>query len=172
VPEKTYAVTVGGHEYRVRVSSAGEEFRVTLDDRPEVGAELAEAAGRGRFSLLLGHESHAALVESGPDGTRVWLEGEPYDVQVLDERLRSLGAGGGASSVAKDRLFKTPMPGLVVEVGVAAGEPVTKGQPLVSLESMKMRNDLKSPHDGTVEEVLVVAGQTVAKGEVLLSFED
>ena len=65
----------------------------------------------------------------------------------------------------------TPMPGMIVALAVAAGDQVVKGQALLTLEAMKMRNDLKSPRDGRVKEVKVAPGQTVAKGDVLVVFE-
>jgi propionyl-CoA carboxylase alpha chain len=60
-----------------------------------------------------------------------------------------------------------PMPGAVVRVLVEAGDTVTKGQPLVVLEAMKMEHTVASPADGTVSEVRVTAGQQVDAGSVL-----
>ena len=60
------------------------------------------------------------------------------------------------------------MPGAVVRVLVEAGATVTKGEPLVVLEAMKMEHTVASPADGTVSEVRVTAGQQVDAGAVLV----
>jgi biotin carboxyl carrier protein len=60
-----------------------------------------------------------------------------------------------------------PMPGTVVRVLVATGDAVTKGQPLVVLEAMKMEHTVHSPADGVVTEVRAQGGQQVDAGSVL-----
>ena len=63
------------------------------------------------------------------------------------------------------------MPGRVVAVQVAAGERVAKGQPLLSVEAMKMEHVLSAPFDGVVAELNVQAGQQVAEGATLVRLE-
>ncbi|WP_246804706.1 biotin/lipoyl-containing protein [Desulfosarcina cetonica] len=63
------------------------------------------------------------------------------------------------------------MPGLVVEVNVQPGDRVFKGQPLLSIESMKMETAVASPVDGVVDAVRVTAGETVDTGAELISFQ-
>jgi biotin carboxyl carrier protein len=55
----------------------------------------------------------------------------------------------------------------VTAVGVKAGEQVSKGQPLLTLEAMKMEHGLAAPFDGTVEEVSVEVGAQVSEGALL-----
>jgi biotin carboxyl carrier protein len=52
---------------------------------------------------------------------------------------------------------------------VVVGDEVSRGQPLVILEAMKMQNEIAAPADGTVEAVFVRAGQAVASGAKLLA---
>ena len=65
-----------------------------------------------------------------------------------------------------------PMPGKVLSVQVNRGDRVSRGQTLVILEAMKMKNSIKSPYDGVVMEILVRAEQTVAYGDLLLQLEE
>jgi propionyl-CoA carboxylase alpha chain len=60
-----------------------------------------------------------------------------------------------------------PMPGTVVRVLVEAGATVTKGQPLIVLEAMKMEHTVTSPADGVVADVRLAPGQQVDAGAVL-----
>ncbi len=65
-----------------------------------------------------------------------------------------------------------PMPGVVLEVRVAAGDPVSAGQTLIVLEAMKMEHHVNAPAEGAVAEVLVSAGQQVEAGAPLLVMAD
>lgn len=65
-----------------------------------------------------------------------------------------------------------PMPGTVLDVQVAPGDKVTKGQTLVILEAMKMEHHLTAPIDGTVAEVRVEVGTQVDNGALVVVFED
>jgi propionyl-CoA carboxylase alpha chain len=60
--------------------------------------------------------------------------------------------------------------GRVVDIKVSAGDQVSKGQPLVILEAMKMENILTAPRDGIVEKILHKTGDNVSTGEVIINF--
>lgn len=57
-----------------------------------------------------------------------------------------------------------PMPGKVIAVAVTVGQTVKKGDLLLTLEAMKMENEIFAQADAVVSEVLVEAGQTVPAG--------
>jgi 3-methylcrotonyl-CoA carboxylase alpha subunit len=63
-----------------------------------------------------------------------------------------------------------PMNGTVVSVLVKSGEKVSKDQPLVIMEAMKMEHTIKAPNDGMVNEVFFDTGDMVDGGAELLSF--
>ncbi|MFP4361519.1 MAG: biotin/lipoyl-containing protein, partial [Alphaproteobacteria bacterium] len=65
----------------------------------------------------------------------------------------------------------SPLAGTVVEVHVKAGDPVTQGQPVVTLEAMKMNTSVTASRSGTVKNVAVQAGESVAEGQLLLSID-
>ncbi|MFJ6003358.1 urea carboxylase [Arthrobacter sp. NPDC092385] len=65
-------------------------------------------------------------------------------------------------------LVSSPFAASVWKVDVAAGDAVVKGQPLVSLEAMKMETVLSAPCDGLVLQVLPLAGSQVVAGEALV----
>jgi acetyl-CoA/propionyl-CoA carboxylase biotin carboxyl carrier protein len=73
-------------------------------------------------------------------------------------------AGGSADLVA-------PMPGAVIEVHVAAGDAVAAGDPVVTLEAMKMEHVVAAPSPGRVLGVDVAAGDQVTRGQVLATIE-
>lgn len=73
--------------------------------------------------------------------------------------------------VGDGQYVRAPMPGTIVLVNSKAGDTVKRGDTLLSLEAMKMKNAIKSPFDGVIKEVHVSGGQKVAYNDVLVSFE-
>lgn len=63
------------------------------------------------------------------------------------------------------------IPGTITKVYVKAGQKVRKGDKLVILEAMKMKNRVLAPLDGHVAEVLVKEGERVTKGQALVFIE-
>jgi biotin carboxyl carrier protein len=87
----------------------------------------------------------------------------------IDEILKSMGLENALTPKISD--MKAPMPGLVLQVLVNAGDTVNKGDKILVLEAMKMENAIKSPTDGIVNGVLVSQGMAVDKNQVLITFK-
>jgi biotin carboxyl carrier protein len=66
---------------------------------------------------------------------------------------------------------KITMPGRIVQVLAAAGDPVQEGQPVLVLEAMKMQNEIKSPRPGRISRIHFSAGDYVEAGSILFSVE-
>ena len=62
-----------------------------------------------------------------------------------------------------------PLSGSILEIKVKPGELVKFGQVLLTLEALKMENEIVAPQDGTVKEIFVQKGSMVNVGDVLLS---
>jgi pyruvate carboxylase len=60
------------------------------------------------------------------------------------------------------------LPGLIVGVAVSVGDPVRKGQKLLSIEAMKMETTIYAERAGRVAEVVAAVGQQVKAGDLLL----
>ena len=65
-----------------------------------------------------------------------------------------------------------PMPGTILEIEVAPGDKVKKGQKLLVYESMKMENDVEAEHDAVVKRVFVKPGDRFAADAPLIEFAD
>ena len=63
------------------------------------------------------------------------------------------------------------IPGTIVEVFVSEGQDFKKGEPLLILEAMKMRNVICMPLDGKVKSILVEKGAVIPKGHLLVEIE-
>ena len=69
------------------------------------------------------------------------------------------------------KFLLSPMPGLLVQVNVAAGDEVKAGQDLAIVEAMKMENVLRADEDQVVKAVLVESGESLAADQAILEFE-
>jgi propionyl-CoA carboxylase alpha chain len=105
-------------------------------------------------------------VTSGPGGA-VFVQDAHGELR-LEELPRFPEA---AVAQAAGAGYTAPMPGKVVDIHVAVGDVVTRDQPLVTLEAMKMEHQLTASVDGVVTEVRVSPGQQVDAGQVLVMIE-
>ena len=80
--------------------------------------------------------------------------------------------GGAAPGGGGRDKMTAPMPGVILSVDTAVGTTVKRGESLMVLEAMKMKNELKAPRDGIVAEVYVAPGQQVKYGEFLVRFQE
>ncbi len=94
----------------------------------------------------------------------------PLSVQSWRERLLSEARGAAADSGAPVDIRAT-LPGLVVAVNVAEGDEVAQGATLLTIEAMKMQNEVRAPRGGRIAALGVGPGQSVATGVLLLRLE-
>jgi 3-methylcrotonyl-CoA carboxylase alpha subunit len=127
--------------------------------------ELIKVTGNALVFECEGHRARAAVVE-GQKGLTVFLGGNAFPINLPDMLSADDEAPG-----AGDQLI-APMPGLVKVLSVKPGEAVTKDQPLIILEAMKMEHTLKAPRDGVIGEVLAKEGEQVTDGTVLLALAE
>ncbi|GAA2862433.1 3-methylcrotonyl-CoA carboxylase alpha subunit [Aminobacter niigataensis] len=106
-----------------------------------------------------------ATVASWPGHVTVFENGRSFDFAISDPFARAAEIGEGTSSM------RAPMPGLVKLVRAAKGDKVTKGQPLLVLEAMKMEHTIAATHDGVIQEI-AMEGAQVTDGTVLVRFEE
>lgn len=130
-------------------------------------------SGNGNLHFLVDNKSYQAKVLSvdrEQKKVEVKINSTPYLIEVkdhLDLLLAKLGMESSNQSGAKD--VKAPMPGLILDILVAQGQEVKKGDHLLILEAMKMENVIKCPADGVVSSLLATKGESVEKGKILLS---
>jgi 3-methylcrotonyl-CoA carboxylase alpha subunit len=133
------------------------------------GLRLNAAVKRAAWFLLDGETIEIELDGEGSEepqsGVLVTEQGQAW---LLSPWRRDGAHGAAAGSGA----ILAPMPGKVIAVEVAAGQAVTKGQKLLTLEAMKMEHTLTAPFDGTVAELNAVAGQQVQVDALLVKIEE
>ncbi len=162
-------------KYITKINDKQFEIEITSDDKVLVNGEERDvnflSLSGDLFSIITEYQSHEVVVDEGDgDEIDVLLGGRLYNINVLDERSQLLLSRRGGGDVDSGEIsIRAPMPGLVVDVPVAEGAEVSKGQTVLILESMKMQNELKAPRDGVVQRVSVETGQSVEQNKVLVT---
>ena len=160
-----YVVQVEDRRFVVEVGPGA----VTVDGQVHA-VDLRRIEPLSLYSLLIDNLSHEVVIEKREDCFGAMLRGRLYAVQVQDGRACERKAPRAGRLVAGSEVsIEAPMPGLVLEVCVTAGQAVQAGDVLVVLESMKMKTDICCPHDATVEAVRAAARDHVTQGQVLVT---
>ena len=124
-----------------------------------------------------GKQYNAAVNELEDNFAEVTLNGKTYKVEIEKEQAPAVAARPAAASAstaarpAGVMTIKSPLPGSIVKVLVKAGQAVKKGDVLLTMESMKMENNVCAEADGTVKSILVEPGKTVMQDDKLLELE-
>jgi acetyl/propionyl-CoA carboxylase alpha subunit len=119
--------------------------------------------GVAQIARMLEDDDHPMTPLIGLSATRViaFENGSAFDVSAFAR------SGSGAAGPASDGSLRAPMPGKIVATPAKPGDTVTKGQPVVVLEAMKMEHALVAPFDGVVGGIGVSVGDQVAADTVL-----
>lgn len=156
------------NNYKINVKQGKNTLIV---DEQEINWDLHQVNAH-TFHLIYKNRSYTLELNEEEDKKySIKLNGKSVSVELkdkLDLLLEKLGLDAG--DAGKLQSIKAPMPGLIVEVKVKAGDQVKKGDQLLILEAMKMENIIKSPGEGTVTAVNVKKGDGVEKNHVMIRF--
>lgn len=162
---RIYTVLFEDQEHQVEIQSVEGEYEVTLNGATHRFSPLLAKGSLYSF-LIDGKEVLEADVVFRQDNCELNLQNVPYHLEVFDPRRRVVSQSDAAAG--GHGLISAPMPGKIVDVKVAVGDPVEKGQALVVIEAMKMQNELAAAIDGVVQEVNVKVGEAVESGQKLV----
>lgn len=159
---RRYTLQIGGREFVIDVQErSADRFEVVVgDERYEVA--LAGDEDLPEATITPGFEpTRGALPASSSPGPAA-----PPASRRPAPSASGPAKGGGAGAL------NAPMPGVILDVSVATGDTVERGQPIAVLEAMKMKNSIKSPRAGTIAEVCVAVGQAVGHGDPIVRFRE
>ncbi|HEV8655334.1 MAG TPA: biotin/lipoyl-containing protein [Candidatus Limnocylindria bacterium] len=141
-----------------------------LVDDAVVAAETAEIVRGRQWSVRIAGRSHEVTVLTH-DPLHLLVDGTETAASALDERAAAAARGASAARGGRHEL-RAPMPGLLKTVHVAEGDVVERDAPLVTLEAMKMENELLAPARGRVVRLAAGAGTKVEGGAMLVVLEE
>lgn len=128
-------------------------------DLPATGVIVRQDGDR--LSLHVNGERRTAVVVHQGSKSYISYQGQQYE---LDSKRPARKRAGAASTGE----LLAPMPGAIIDVRVAEGDRVAKGDRLVILEAMKTQQPFVAPFDGIVERVAVTVGDQVTERQVLV----
>ncbi|MFA7665856.1 MAG: acetyl/propionyl/methylcrotonyl-CoA carboxylase subunit alpha [Burkholderiaceae bacterium] len=156
----------GDADYEVSVEYDRSGWTVRAGDEAVRLTGLSFDTGSGTLRGLVGDTvfevgialAGESLYLFGPEGALVLRWADPL-----------AHAGDDAAEVGG---LSAPMPGKVIAVLVEAGARVTRGQPVIVIEAMKMEHTITAPAAGTVTELRYRVGDQVDEGAALIGFEE
>ena len=148
------AVQVGADSYKIDSDVALGSIRVqgNVNDRPFT-AQVERGAGKNPLALRVSY-----------NGAQI----EALVLSPLGARLHQLMPYKAPPDLSKFLL--SPMPGLLVDIAVQAGQTVQAGEKLAVIEAMKMENILFATQDGVVGKITAAKGESLAVDQTILEF--
>jgi propionyl-CoA carboxylase alpha chain len=124
------------------------------------------------FAQVTGDNEMIVQVERVGVRWRITTRGASHEALVLPAWLAE-HEGRMIEKVPPDlsRLLICPMPGMLVKLHVAEGETVQPGQPLATVEAMKMENILRAEKEGVIARINASEGESLAVDAVILEME-
>lgn len=121
-------------------------------------------------------ESNIATVEVNGTTYEVELHKEfkqPKTPKLVRKEVKSSQGAEKAEQAPSGGGFKVmaPLPGTILEIHVKPGDQIKKGQNIITMEAMKMENNVLAEKEGTVKAVKVAQGDSVLQDDLLIEME-
>jgi len=160
---RTARVVRQGREWSLCIDGATRDFSWQARS---LDAAVATSASYYVEARLATRQVIGTVVLDGEKLT-VFADGASHGLEWHDplSHAHDLGAEHAGSLTA-------PMPGKIVSVAVQAGDVVSRGQPLLVMEAMKMEHTIAAPAAGTVSEVFFLVGDQVPDGATLIALHE
>ncbi len=160
------------NHHRLLLRDSDQEYVVILHYRPD--GYLVELPGstftaRGELTTdgellatIDGHRCRARVIQQGLELTLI-VSGETRSLHLADPLYGLLDQQAAAGSLS------APMPGKIIAIHIASGARVNVGDPLLTLEAMKMEHTINAPKSGEVSEIYFQVGEMVEEGAQLIA---
>ena len=162
-----WTVRLGDSDYRVEI-----EEDAILVDGDAISLEMEYTPGEPLFDVTLDGTELTLQLQPTRTGYAMTTRGAKHTVRILQTRIAHL-AEHMIEKIPPDlsKMLICPMPGLLVKLHVGQGEEVQPGQPLATVEAMKMENILRAEKAGTIAKINASEGESLAVDEVILELE-
>jgi biotin carboxyl carrier protein len=153
-------LTIDQEISRIDIVGRAPALRLRIDGREH--EVVIHPAGNGAFSLLIDGVCHEGSRHVTSDQIWIRLAGRTF---VLGRA--NVAAAGAQRGTGRDEI-RAEMPGTVVAMHVREGQHVSAGDPILTLESMKLQLTVVADHDARIDSVLVRDNATFERGAVLV----
>ena len=158
--DKIFSIDLAERDGLITVSSINVDGENT--ELPEV--IVSNLDDRSRVSVDINGNLGFAHVAKVGDKWWIHFNGDIFTIYELERGAKSSGKSEGGLSA--------PMPGSVLDVLIREGQRVREGQPLMTIEAMKMEHRILAPKAGEVVSINFNQGERVDMGSVLVELGD
>ena len=163
----------------IAVRDNGKRFKLYIpkESKPVVNGEEQDIAfvEQEDFHYAFdwkGKRYHCELVSRDQNKAVVKVNGVEYrfSLESLFSYIRRGMINSDANKINENNII-APMPGKIVDIFLAEGDLVNEGEPILSLEAMKMQNEITANCNGVIRKIKVQVGQSVMKDELLVEIQ-
>ncbi len=167
-----WVVTLGGFNLPIRIAEGEGGTIINFADGNSLPVASDWHPGKQLGSFTVGGKSIAVKVLRSGTGWRLRWRGIDAIAHVRKPRVAEL-AKLMPVKLPPDtsKMLLCPMPGVITSVLVKDGDTVEAGQPLATVEAMKMENVLRAERRATVKRITTEAGASLAVDELIMEFE-
>lgn len=150
VPLK-HTIRIGKRDYEVKLKADEKFGTYILWKNRKYPVEIIRSR-QNKYEILFNDISYIFTVET------------PFSLQRMKVLSSTLGK-------ADKEAIKAPMPGKIIDILVREGSTVSRGEPVLILEAMKMQNEIQSPVNGQIVKISAKANTNVMKDDLLIEIK-
>ena len=166
-----WVVQIAGKVFLVNVLADTAGANVIFEDETSIRVSGDWLPGKKLANMTAGDKSLVIKINKITGGFRMRTRGADLKVLVRTPRQAELSKHM-QEKLPPDtsKMLLCPMPGLIVKIDVEIGQEVQEGQPLCTVEAMKMENILRAERKGVVAKINSSVGDSLAVDDIILEF--
>ena len=166
-----WVVQIAGKVFLVNVLADTAGANVIFEDETSIRISGDWLPGKKLANMTAGDKNLVIKINKVTGGFRMRTRGADLKVLVRTPRQAELSKHM-QEKLPPDtsKMLLCPMPGLIVKIDVEIGQEVQEGQPLCTVEAMKMENILRAERKGVVAKINSSVGDSLAVDDIILEF--
>lgn len=166
-----WVVQIAGKVFFVNVLADTAGANVIFEDEKSIRISGDWLPGKKLANMTAGDKNLVIKINKITGGFRMRTRGADLKVLVRTPRQAELSKHM-QEKLPPDtsKMLLCPMPGLLVKIDVEIGQEVQEGQPLCTVEAMKMENILRAERKGVVAKINSSVGDSLAVDDIILEF--
>ena len=166
-----WVVQIAGKVFLLNVLADTAGANVIFEDETSIRISGDWLPGKKLANMTAGDKNLVIKINKITGGFRMRTRGADLKVLVRTPRQAELSKHM-QEKLPPDtsKMLLCPMPGLIVKIDVEIGQEVQEGQPLCTVEAMKMENILRAERKGVVAKINSSVGDSLAVDDIILEF--
>ena len=166
-----WVVQIAGKVFLLNVLADTAGANVIFEDETSIRISGDWLPGKKLANMTAGDKNLVIKINKITGGFRMRTRGADLKVLVRTPRQAELSKHM-QEKLPPDtsKMLLCPMPGLLVKIDVEIGQEVQEGQPLCTVEAMKMENILRAERKGVVAKINSSVGDSLAVDDIILEF--